>query len=407
VCRDEWHARSLRGAGRSNAPGLPGELVGAYKNAGRQWHRQGEPVAVHTHDFPDPKVGKAIPYGIYDLAADAGWVSVGTDHDTAAFAVESIRRWWNGCGHQQYPHATRLLITADAGGSNGYRTRAWKTELAALAAEAGLAITVCHFPPGTSKWNKIEHRLFAHITTNWRGRPLTSHEVIVNSIAATTTRTGLTVCAQLDTSAYATGVQISDRQMDALPVTRHAWHGDWNYTLHPAPPQPVTEDARRDPPTQRPEGRDRAWLRAPALTGLTPAQWETLIEKLGVVRHAQREAQLHDRRGGVRSVASGTGRRSALTLDDRAAITLLDLRFSMPKPVLEELFAVTRTTVNNVIRQTRPLLDLLGHAPQPTGVRFNSLAELAQFATDAGTPPPRRSNQHVNNLQALTTRHCR
>ncbi len=178
-----------------------------------------------THDFPDPKVGKAIPYGIYDLAADAGWVSVGTDHDTAAFAVESIRRWWRGCGRQQYPHATRLLITADAGGSNSYRTRAWKTELAALAAEAGLAVTVCHFPPGTSKWNKIEHRLFAHITTNWRGRPLTSHQVIVNSIAATTTRTGLTVRARLDTSTSATGVQISDRQMDALAVTRHAWHG--------------------------------------------------------------------------------------------------------------------------------------------------------------------------------------
>ncbi len=364
------------------------ELVGNYKNAGRQWRRQGEPVAVLTHDFPDPQVGKAIPYGIYDLAADAGWVSVGTDHDTAAFAVESIRRWWRGCGRQQYPHATRLLITADAGGSNSYRTRAWKAELAALAAEAGLEITVCHFPPGTSKWNKIEHRLFAHITTNWRGRPLTSHQVIVNSIAATTTRTGLTVCAQLDTSTYATGVQISDRQMDALAVTRHAWHGDWNYTLDPAPPQRSADAARRDPPTPRPEGRDRTWLRAPALSGLTPAQWERLIDKLSVVRHAQREAQLHDRRGGARSVASGTGRRSALTLDDRAAITLLDLRFSMPKPVLEELFGVTRTTVNNVIRQTRPLLALVGHAPKPTGVRFNSLAELARFATDAGTSPP-------------------
>jgi len=151
-----------------------------------------------------------------------------------------------------------------------------------LAAEAGLGITVCHFPPGTSKWDKTGHRLFAHITTNWRGRPLTSHEVIVNSIAAATTRTGLTVCAQLDTSTYATGVQISDRQMDALPVTRHAWHGDWNYTLHPAPPQRITDDARRDPPAQRPEGPDRTWLRAPALTGLTPAQWED------VDREAQR-----------------------------------------------------------------------------------------------------------------------
>jgi len=183
-------------------------------------------------------------------------------------------------------------------------------------------------------------------------------------------------------------VQISDRQLDALAVTRHAWHGDWNYTLDPAPPQRSTDDASRDPATPRPEGRDRSWLHARALTGLTPAQWESLIEQLSVVRHAQREAQLHDRRGGARRVASGTGRRSALTLDDRAAITLLALRFSMPKPVLEELFEVTRTTVNNVIRQTRPLLDLVGHAAKPTGVRFNSLAELARFAADAGTSPP-------------------
>lgn len=160
-----------------------------------------------------------------------------SDHDTAAFAVESIRRWWNGQGRDVYPRSRRLLITADAGGSNGYRTRAWKAELAVLALETGLEVTVCHFPPGTSKWNRIEHRLFSYITMNWRGRPLTSHEVIVNSIAATTTRTGLTVHAELDTDAYETGVRIGDRQMDALPLHRHEWHGDWNYTLvrHEAP----------------------------------------------------------------------------------------------------------------------------------------------------------------------------
>jgi hypothetical protein len=172
---------------------------------------------------------------VYDITGNAGWVNVGTDHDTAAFAVESIRRWWKAAGAGGYPGARRLLITADAGGSNGYRTRAWKAELAALAVETGLEITVCHFPPGTSKWNKVEHRLFSHITMNWRGRPLTSHEVIVNTIAATTTRTGLTVRAELDTSAYDTGVKVSDRQMDALPLTRHDWHGDWNYTLRPQP----------------------------------------------------------------------------------------------------------------------------------------------------------------------------
>ncbi|ADI12725.1 transposase [Streptomyces bingchenggensis BCW-1] len=192
---------------------------------------------MHIHDFADPKLGKAIPYGVYDLAANTGWVNVGTDHDTAAFAVESIRRWWHGQGTTAYPQATRLLITADAGGSNGYRTRAWKLELARLAAETGLTTTVCHLPPGTSKWNKIEHRLFSHITMNWRGHPLTSHEVIVESIAATTTRTGLRVRAQLDTNTYPTGVAISDAEMAALPLTRHAFHGDWNYALvrHEAP----------------------------------------------------------------------------------------------------------------------------------------------------------------------------
>src|SRR5947207_4080702 len=168
------------------------ELVGEFANAGREWRPTGQPAAVRTHDFPGDSAGKAIPYGVYDVTADAGWVNAVTDHDTAAFAVESIRRWWDAAGSSQYPAARRLLITADAGGSNGYRTRAWKTGLAALAAETGLQITCCHFPPGTSKWNKIEHRLFSHITMNWRGRPLTSHEVLVSAIAATTTRTAPT-----------------------------------------------------------------------------------------------------------------------------------------------------------------------------------------------------------------------
>jgi hypothetical protein len=213
------------------------ELVGDYKNAGHQWRPEGEPVLVKTHDFPDRQgPGKAIPYGIYDIAANTGWVSVGTDHDTAAFAVASIRRrWWQARGRRDYPAATRLLITADAGGSIGYRTRAWKTELAALAAETGLDIMVCHMPPGTSKWNKIEHRLFSHISMNWRGRPLTSHDVIVNSIAATTTRTGLKVHAELDPGTYDTGIKVTDSDIDALPMHRDRFHGDWNYTLHPQP----------------------------------------------------------------------------------------------------------------------------------------------------------------------------
>ena len=213
------------------------ELVGAYKNNGAEWRPAGSPEAVKVHDFIDKELGKANPYGVYDLAANAGWVSVGTDHDTAAFAVNTIRSWWNTTGHTTYPNASRLLITADGGGSNGYRTRAWKTELAALATETGLAITVCHLPPGTSKWNKIEHRLFSHISMNWRGRPLTSHDVIVNTISATTTSTGLTVHAELDTAEYPVGIKIPDNQIRSLEtsdtLTRHDWHGEWNYTLNP------------------------------------------------------------------------------------------------------------------------------------------------------------------------------
>jgi len=215
------------------------ELVGDFKNGGREWQPAGEPEQVNVHDFVDKQLGKAIPYGVYDVGANAGWVNVGTDHDTAEFAVETIRRWWNKVGSVAYPHARRLLITADGGGSNGYRTRLWKVELAKLATQTGLEITVCHLPPGTSKWNKIEHRLFAHISMNWRGRPLTSHEVIVETIAATTTRTGLTVDAELDTGSYPKGIKISDKEMKTLEkqsIRRHEFHGEWNYTLTPANP---------------------------------------------------------------------------------------------------------------------------------------------------------------------------
>ena len=207
------------------------ELVGNYANGGQEWQPAGEPVRVEVHDFIDPAVGKAIPYGVYDVAADQGWVSVGADHDTAAFAVATIGRWWDMVGAVAYPKAKRLLITADAGGSNSYRSRLWKVELAKLAADAGLDITVCHFPPGTSKWNKIEHRLFSHISMNWRGRPLTSHEVVVDLIAGTTTRTGLKVRAELDRASYPKGIAVTAEQLAAVPLQRHEWHGDWNYTV--------------------------------------------------------------------------------------------------------------------------------------------------------------------------------
>jgi hypothetical protein len=215
------------------------ELVGEFKNGGREWHPAGHPEHVKVHDFIDKTLGKANPYGVYDVATNTGWVSVGTDHDTASFAVNTITRWWQQIGSSLHPHASRLLICADGGGSNGYRTRLWKTELATLAAATGLTITVCHLPPGTSKWNKIEHRLFSHISMNWRGRPLTSHEVIVETIAATTTQTGLTIHAELDTTEYPTGVKIPDQDMKTLEttgiLTRHTFHGEWNYSLNPPP----------------------------------------------------------------------------------------------------------------------------------------------------------------------------
>jgi len=209
------------------------ELVGDYANGGAEWEPEGSPTRVGTHDFPDPDVPKAIPYGVYDIGGNEGWVNVGDDHDTPAFAVASIARWWERMGRARYPNATRLLITADAGGSNGYRSRMFKAELATLAAAIGLVITVCHMPPGTSKWNKIEHRLFSFISMNWRGKPLTTYRTVVELIAATTTKTGLRVQADFDDGYYPTGEKISDRDFNALPITRHDFQGAWNYTVHP------------------------------------------------------------------------------------------------------------------------------------------------------------------------------
>jgi hypothetical protein len=206
------------------------EQVGDYKNGGREWHPQGQPEPVQVHDFGKQK---DVPYGVYDLGQNAGWVSVGTDHDTSAFAVESIRRWWNMMGREAYPNARQLLITADSGGSNGARVRLWKLELQRLADETGLEISVSHFPPGTSKWNKIEHRLFSFITKNWRGKPLVSHEVIVNLIAATTTKTGLRVQSQLDTGKYPKGIKVSKAEFSAIRLRPDAFHGEWNYIIAP------------------------------------------------------------------------------------------------------------------------------------------------------------------------------
>jgi hypothetical protein len=209
------------------------ELVGDFKNGGREWRPKGQPEEVRVHDFPLPGLGRVSPYGVYDLAANAGWVSVGIDHDTAAFAVATIRRWWEHAGRVRYPTAQGLLLTADGGGSNGSRLRLWKWELQQLADATGLSITVCHFPPGTSKWNKIEHRLFSYITQNWRGKPLVSYAVILSLIAATSTATGLTVESELDTHHYPTGVTVSEDDMATIRLERDAFHGEWNYTIRP------------------------------------------------------------------------------------------------------------------------------------------------------------------------------
>ncbi|MFE4054197.1 ISAzo13 family transposase [Streptomyces sp. YIM B13518] len=342
------------------------ELVGDFHNPGRSWRPTGDPVPVRVHDFADPQLGRAVPYGIYDLAADTGWINVGTDHDTAAFAVESIRRWWCDRGRAAYPRASRLLITADAGGSNGYRTRAWKLHLARLAAETGLTITVCHLPPGTSKWNKIEHRLFPHITMNWRGRPLTSHEVILGSIAATTTRTGLRVQARLDTNTYPTGIGVGDAEMAALPLTRHAFHGEWNYALHPQP-TPAIPAARSSRP---PEPQwDPAMLSDPALTGLAPHQLQHLTETLAAKGDTRR------------------GRPPRLTLADQVLATVLHLYVNLAAEPLAVLFNSSRTAMHRTLLKIRRLLEAQGITIAPATTPPAALTALqAQVATRSSNP---------------------
>ncbi|MEF9880857.1 ISAzo13 family transposase [Streptomyces sp. P9-A4] len=342
------------------------ELVGDFHNHGRSWRPTGDPVPVRVHDFADPLLGKAIPYGVYDLAANTGWVNVGTDHDTAAFAVESIRRWWNGQGRADYPQASRLLITADAGGSNGYRTRAWKLHLARLAAETGLVITVCHLPPGTSKWNKIEHRLFSHITMNWRGRPLTSHEVILESIAATTTRTGLRVKAELDTNTYPTGVGVGDAEMAALPLTRHTFHGEWNYALHPQPSLAVPAARNGRPPTPP---WHSALLSDPELTGLTPHQLQNLIHTLAVEGDSRR------------------GRPPRLTFADQVLATVLHLRVNLAAEPLAVLFNSSRTAMHRTLLKIRKLLEAQGVIISPAIIPPTALTALrARVAAQSNSP---------------------
>ena len=359
------------------------EQVGQYASGGRAWRPRGDPVHVRDHDFPGPGSGKVTPYGIYDLAANAGWVNVGTDRDTAAFAVESIRRWWHARGREDYPGARRLLITADAGGSNGYRTRAWKTGLADLARETGLEITCCHFPPGTSKWNKIEHRLFSRITMNWRGRPLASHDIIVNSIAAATTATGLRVHAELDTGAYPAGIKVSDAQMDALPLVTHYWHGEWNYTLIPAPPAAAAPAPQ--PPAAPPP--DLAWLAHPAITGMTRPALDALTAALAAPAAALREAAL-DRRRGHRPRQQPGGRRPRLTLTAKLLAAILHDRHHLPQRAIAALLGVRHELISRYTSDIRRLLRQAGHTIEPAPATLATLDDLYRHATAAGITIP-------------------
>jgi Rhodopirellula transposase DDE domain len=371
------------------------EQLGRLPMAGREWRPRGEPVEVEDHHFffSGPDVEQAIPYGVYDIARNTGWVNVGVDHDTAVFAVESIRRWWKARGSYDYPQATRLLITADAGGSNGYRYRVWKSELAALAAETGLAITVCHFPPGTSKWNKIEHRLFSHITLNWRGRPLTSHEVVVKTIEATRTRTGLHVEAALDTGGYPTGIAISKERFEALPLQRHALHGTWNYTLHPGParaasqPAPVAESG--GPAARRQAMLSR--LTDPRLTGMSNAELDQLSAALAPLQAARTQQRYSEQRGGRARRATGNLRHTPLFNDPaRLVITLVYQRQVCSMNVLADLLEVTGTCIGDLVRQTREVLEDHGHNPGVASVRFGTSRDLLAFLDTDRSPARNR-----------------
>ena len=382
------------------------EQLGRLPMAGREWRPKGEPVQVEDHSFffTGPDVEQAIPYGIYDITRDSGWVNVGTDHDTSVFAVESIRRWWRARGREDYPDSCRLLITADAGGSNSHRYRVWKSELAALAAEAGLVITVCHFPPGTSKWNKIEHRLFSHITLNWRGRPLTSHEVVVQTIAATRTSRGLRVEAVLDPGDYPTGVAISKERFAALPLERHTMHGAWNYTLHPAAATPAVSEGTTgqlsSPARRRQEMLAR--LNDERLTGKTSAGLARLCTAMAPLQAARAQQRYSQQRGGRARRATGNVRGRPL-FDDaaRLLLTLLYQRQVCSMNVLADLLEVTATCIGDLVKETREILEDHGHDPGVAPVRFTTRDALLSFA-DSDLRPARATVIEQLSHPALT-----
>jgi hypothetical protein len=350
------------------------EMIGLFGQAGQEWTTKDAPVKVMDHDFPKDAEGTAIPYGIYDLGRNTGYVVVGTDHDTAAFAVASIRRWWTEQGGADYPNATRLMITADGGGSNSSSAKAWKANLAVLATEIGLPITVCHLPPGTSKWNKVEHRLFSFISMNWRARPLTGFDVAVNLIANTTTKGGLTVQARLDTGRYPTGIEISTQHMAALKIETNEFHDEWNYTL---PPQPDTPHPPTEPPL--PKGRacageafDTAVVTHPALTGLSRADLDQLTAEL---------RELTDAEGW-----SVPRRRPKLTFEHQTWAAVLDQR-GISRSLIAHLLHVSEAHIRTVLMTIRPLLERHGHTSEPLTVRLVDPSDLAGYLMSMTSMP--------------------
>jgi len=366
------------------------EQVGNYGQGGREWRPAGDPVTVRSHDFPERDGSHAVPYGVYDEKNNAGFVNVGTDGNTAALAVESVRRWWRAVGKDAYPGASRLLVTCDAGSSNGYRNRAWKAGLAALAQETGLDIEVCHFPPGTSKWNKIEHRLFCHISLAWRARPLTSYDVIIDTIGAVTTETGLSAVAVLDENSYPAGTEISDQQMSDIEkrcLTRGEWHGEWNYTLlaHPAAPDP-------GPPAPPPRLARRDDLNHPALTGLDPGGLTALAAALEVPYRAHLDHKAFLARGRRRTSAVRSTAPHGLRRTDVAGnllITRLRDHLGLPCKVTAALFGIDPSSASRCSGIIRKLLaetavPLPPPACPPPGEPLRTMEELRGYAAAHG-----------------------
>ncbi|WP_442817387.1 ISAzo13 family transposase [Streptomyces sp. NBC_01216] len=357
------------------------EQIGLFARPGREWAPPGAPVKVLDHDFPSHATGTAIPYGTYDLARNTGFVVVGTDHDTAAFAVASLRRWWTEEGRAAYPHAKRLLITADGGGSNSSRAKAWKANLAVLATETGLQISVCHLPPGTSKWNRVEHRLFSFISLNWRARPLTSYETVLNLISATTTRTGLTVTARLDTGSYPTGIEISEQHAAALTIRPYDFHGEWNYTI---PPQPGIPDVPLHPPGPRSHPRTAHTFGAALAT-------HPLLT--GIERH-----DLDDLTTGVRDRLDALPpkerpRHRKMTTENIIWAAVLDQR-GLSRSLISYLFRVGENQMRCLIRQVRPHLEDLGHHSEPIPARLIDPSDLANYVMHVTAADRERETPH-------------